>query len=114
VPSDSALIEGVRAGDRRLLAKAITLLESTRADHRQRAAHLLDALLPHSGRSIRIGISGAPGAGKSTLTDLLVLKLRETGGEVGVLAVDPTSPFSGGAILGDRVRMQSHTEDPGV
>jgi LAO/AO transport system kinase len=71
-------------------------------------------LHPRTGNAWSIGITGAPGAGKSTLTDLLVLKLRETGREVGVLAVDPTSPFSGGAILGDRVRMQSHTEDPGV
>jgi LAO/AO transport system kinase len=69
---------------------------------------------PRTGNAWSIGITGAPGAGKSTLTDQLVGQLRATGGEVGVLAVDPTSPFSGGAILGDRVRMQSHTNDPGV
>jgi LAO/AO transport system kinase len=71
-------------------------------------------LHPRTGNAWSIGITGAPGAGKSTLTDQLVARLRATGEEVGVLAVDPTSPFSGGAILGDRVRMQSHTTDPGV
>ncbi len=106
MPSDSALIDGVRAGDRRLLAKAITLLESTRADHRQRAAQLIEALLPHSGRSIRIGISGAPGAGKSTFIEALGLAIIAGGQRVAVLAVDPSSAVSGGSILGDKTRME--------
>lgn len=108
MPSDAdrALIEGVLGGDRRLLAKAITLLESTRADHRQRAAHLLEALLPRAGRSIRVGISGAPGVGKSTFVEALGLAVIEAGHRVAVLAVDPSSAVSGGSILGDKTRME--------
>jgi LAO/AO transport system kinase len=91
---------------RRALAKAITLLESTRADHRARADELLNALLPHSGRSFRLGISGVPGVGKSTFIEALGLFLIERGHRVAVLAVDPSSSVSGGSILGDKTRME--------
>jgi LAO/AO transport system kinase len=104
------LVERALAGDRRSIAKLISLVE--RGGDGARA--VIEMVHPRTGNAWSIGITGAPGAGKSTLTDQLVGKLRATGGEVGVLAVDPTSPFSGGAILGDRVRMQSHTTDPGV
>jgi LAO/AO transport system kinase len=106
----AALVEAALNGDRRSIAKVLSLVEAG-GDGARTAISLLH---PRTGNAWSIGITGAPGAGKSTLTDQLVLQLRATGGEVGVLAVDPTSPFSGGAILGDRVRMQSHTEDPGV
>jgi LAO/AO transport system kinase len=105
-----ALIERALEGDRRSIAKVLSLVE--RGGEGARVA--IQMLHPRTGNAWSIGITGAPGAGKSTLTDELVGRLRATGGEVGVLAVDPTSPFSGGAILGDRVRMQSHTTDPGV
>jgi len=108
--STAALIERALAGDRRSIAKVLSLVEKGGAS--ARAA--LSLLHPRTGNAWSIGITGAPGAGKSTLTDQLVGQLRSDGREVGVLAVDPTSPFSGGAILGDRVRMQSHTTDPGV
>ncbi|MFO1427700.1 MAG: methylmalonyl Co-A mutase-associated GTPase MeaB [Steroidobacteraceae bacterium] len=103
---DRALIEGVAAGDRRALAKAITLLESTRADHRAQADALLNALLPRTGRSVRLGISGVPGVGKSTFIEALGLLLCERGHKVAVLAVDPSSSLSGGSILGDKTRME--------
>ena len=102
--SDS-LAEGVLAGDRRALARAITLIESTRGDHRREAARLLEALLPRSGRSIRLGISGVPGVGKSTFIEAFGLRLIEAGHRVAVLAVDPSSQRSGGSILGDKTRM---------
>jgi len=101
-----ALVEGVVAGHRRALAKAITLLESTRADHQERAHALLDALLPKSGNSIRIGITGVPGVGKSTFIEALGLNLIERGHRVAVLAVDPSSSLTGGSILGDKTRME--------
>jgi LAO/AO transport system kinase len=91
---------------RRSLAKAITLLESTRADHRALADTLLTALLPHSGKSLRLGISGVPGVGKSTFIEALGLYLVEQGHRVAVLAVDPSSSVSGGSILGDKTRME--------
>ena len=106
---------GVRAGDilegqgllqRRAIAKAITLLESTRTDHRALADELLTALLPHSGKSMRLGISGVPGVGKSTFIEALGLYLIEKGHRVAVLAVDPSSSVSGGSILGDKTRME--------
>ena len=100
-----SLAEGVLAGDRRALARAITLIESSRADHRQEAAALLEALLPRTGRSIRLGISGVPGVGKSTFIEAFGLKLIEAGHRVAVLAVDPSSQLSGGSILGDKTRM---------
>src|ERR1700693_1273319 len=106
----AALVERALQGDRRSIAKVISLVE--RGGVGARVA--IQMLHPRTGNAWSIGITGAPGAGKSTLTDELVGRLRATGGEVGGLAVDPTSPFSGGAILGDRVRMQSHTTDPGV
>ena len=102
----SALADTVRAGDRRSLARAITLVESTRPDHREDAAALLDELLPATGGSTRVGISGAPGAGKSTFIEALGLELVEAGHEVAVLAVDPSSTRGGGSILGDKTRME--------
>ena len=78
------------------------------------AAELLHGLFPFSGRAWRVGITGAPGAGKSSLVDRLAAELRQEGKTVGIIGVDPTSPYSGGAILGDRIRMQSHASDPGI
>lgn len=100
-----ALAEGVRAGDRRALSRAITLAESRRADHRQEARALLDELLPHTGGAVRVGLSGAPGTGKSTLVEALGLHAIDAGHRVAVLAVDPSSTRSGGSILGDKTRM---------
>jgi LAO/AO transport system kinase len=94
------------AAQRRALAKAITLLESTRADHRARADALLNTVLPHSGRALRLGISGVPGVGKSTFIESLGLQLVAQGHRVAVLAVDPSSSVSGGSILGDKTRME--------
>jgi LAO/AO transport system kinase len=91
---------------RRALAKIITLLESTRMDHRQRADEVLNTLLPKTGRSFRLGISGVPGVGKSTLIETLGLYLIEKGHRVAVLAIDPSSSLSGGSILGDKTRME--------
>ena len=99
------LAERVAAGDRRALARAITLVESTRADHRVEARALLDALLPSTGGSLRLGVSGAPGAGKSTLIEALGLHAVDAGHRVAVLAVDPSSGRSGGSVLGDKTRM---------
>jgi LAO/AO transport system kinase len=99
------LAERVSAGDRRALARAITLVESTRADHRAEARQLLDALLPATGRSLRLGVSGAPGAGKSSLIEAFGLHAVEAGHAVAVLAVDPSSNRSGGSVLGDKTRM---------
>ena len=104
--ADQALMEGVRRRERRALAKAITLLESTRADHRARADALLNALLPHTGQAIRLGISGVPGVGKSTFIEALGLFLIAQGHRVAVLAIDPSSSVSGGSILGDKTRME--------
>ncbi len=101
----STLAEKVSTGDRRALAQAITLVESIRPDHRAEARALLDELLPRTGGSLRIGLSGAPGAGKSTFIEALGLHLIEAGHTVAVLAVDPSSSRSGGSILGDKTRM---------
>jgi LAO/AO transport system kinase len=106
----AALADALHAGDarvrRRALAKAITLAESTRDDHRAQADALLDALLPHTGKSFRLGISGVPGVGKSTFIETLGLFLVDQGHRVAVLAVDPSSSVSGGSILGDKTRME--------
>jgi LAO/AO transport system kinase len=96
----------VRAGDRRAVAKAITLLESTRAEDAALGQAVLEALVPDTGRSIRLGVTGPPGVGKSTLIEALGLQLVERGERVAVLAVDPSSPVSGGSILGDKTRME--------
>jgi LAO/AO transport system kinase len=104
--ADRELGEAVRRGERRALAKAITLLESTRADHRARADALLNALLPHTGEALRLGISGVPGVGKSTFIEALGVYLIAQGHRVAVLAVDPSSSVSGGSILGDKTRME--------
>jgi LAO/AO transport system kinase len=105
-----ALVERALAGDRVAIAKLLSLVEQGGDGARA----VVSRIYPHTGRAWSIGITGAPGAGKSTLTDALVSCLRAEDLEVGVLAVDPSSPFSGGAILGDRVRMQGHSTDPGV
>jgi LAO/AO transport system kinase len=106
------LADAVRAGDRRALARAITLVESTRADHRADAVALLDAILPATGAATRVGISGAPGAGKSTFIETLGMNLVNAGHRVAVLAVDPSSARSGGSILGDKTRMEQLSRRP--
>ena len=105
-PADQALADGVLRGERRAIAKAITLLESTLGEHRLRADALLNALLPATGGALRLGISGVPGVGKSTFIEALGLQLIEAGHRVAVLAVDPSSSVSGGSILGDKTRME--------
>ena len=104
------LAEAAFEGDRRALARLISVVE----DDRPGAARVLGLAYPRTGRAYRVGLTGAPGSGKSTLTDGLIGALRRAGDAVAVLAVDPTSPFSGGAVLGDRVRMQDHASDSGV
>ncbi|MBC7954258.1 MAG: methylmalonyl Co-A mutase-associated GTPase MeaB [Cytophagales bacterium] len=99
-------VEAILTADRRALAKAITLLESTRPDHRLRADALLNALLPHTGHALRLGISGVPGVGKSTFIEALGLSLIDKGHRVAVLTIDPSSSISGGSILGDKTRME--------
>jgi LAO/AO transport system kinase len=108
----SALAAGVRSGDRRALAQAITLVESTRPDHRAEAAELLDALMPDTGKALRVGISGAPGAGKSTFIEALGMYVLHRGDKLAVLAVDPSSSRSGGSILGDKTRMERLAREP--
>src|SRR5213079_2770942 len=100
-----ALAADVRAGSRRALAKAITLVESTRADHQRAAQRLLELLLPHTGHAARVGVTGVPGVGKSTFIEAFGLSLIGRGKRVAVLAVDPSSALSGGSILGDKTRM---------
>jgi LAO/AO transport system kinase len=102
--------EKIVAGDIRALARAATALENRRAE----AVPLMQELFPRTGRAMLAGITGPPGAGKSTLVDQLAKALRRQERRVGILAIDPTSPYSGGAILGDRIRMQQHHADPGV
>lgn len=104
LPTD-ALAEGILSGNRRALAKAITLVESTRPDHQEQAQRLLERILPHTGRGYRIGVSGVPGVGKSTFIETFGLHLIAQGERVAVLAVDPSSAISGGSILGDKTRM---------
>ncbi|WP_174277989.1 methylmalonyl Co-A mutase-associated GTPase MeaB [Goekera deserti] len=107
-----ALAAGVLAGDRRSVARSITLVESRRADHREQAQELLVELLPHAGGAQRVGISGVPGVGKSTFIDSLGSTLTAAGRRVAVLAVDPSSARSGGSILGDKTRMARLSVDP--
>lgn len=105
-----ALADRVLAGEVRALARAISLIE----DDAPVAGDLMRAIYPHTGRAYLVGVTGPPGAGKSTLVDKLTAETRKHGETIGVIAVDPTSPFTGGAILGDRVRMQAHSADPDV
>jgi LAO/AO transport system kinase len=105
-----SLSERVRQGDPRAGARAISLIE----DESPQGADLVRGIFAGTGRAYLIGVTGSPGAGKSTLVDRVISELRRAGKTVGVIAVDPTSPFTGGAILGDRVRMQAHVADAGV
>lgn len=109
---DAALVAGVRARQVRALAKTITLIESTRADHQARAQQIVNTLLPETGDRIRVGISGSPGVGKSTLIEALGLYLIAQGYRVAVLAVDPSSSINGGSILGDKTRMERLSMEP--
>jgi len=102
--------EQIRAGDVRAVSRAITAIE----DHDPQAEDLLQRIFPDTGKSFVIGVTGAPGTGKSTLVDRLAAHYRGQKNDVGIIAVDPTSPYTGGAILGDRIRMQSHATDPGI
>jgi LAO/AO transport system kinase len=113
--SDSLLqlVERLQAGDVRALGRAVSLVESDASGDGGSAGELLAACFPFTGRALRIGITGAPGAGKSTLVDRLARLYREAGKTVGVVAVDPSSPFTGGAILGDRIRFQGFSSDAG-
>jgi LAO/AO transport system kinase len=106
----STSIDQLRTGDVRALARAISTVENRSAG----SVELLKALFPHTGRASVIGLTGAPGAGKSTLVDQLARHYRKHEQTVGIIAVDPTSPYTGGAILGDRIRMQEHFSDPGI
>lgn len=106
----SGLLAGFRAGDRRSCARLMSVVEN----EPEAAIEVLDTLYPLMGRAYRVGITGPPGAGKSTLVEKLARELRTQGRTVGIVAVDPTSPFSGGAVLGDRIRMASLFTDPGV
>ena len=103
-------IEQLLAGNPRALARAISTIENQSLG----SSHLLKALFPHTGKARIIGLTGAPGAGKSTLVDQLTKLYRKENRTVGIIAVDPTSPYTGGAILGDRIRMQEHFSDPGI
>ncbi|WP_100836322.1 methylmalonyl Co-A mutase-associated GTPase MeaB [Kitasatospora fiedleri] len=106
----ATLVEQARQGRPRAVARLITLVENAAPELRE----VMAALAPHSGRAYTVGLTGSPGVGKSTSTSALVSAYRKLGRRVGVLAVDPSSPFSGGALLGDRVRMQEHATDPEV
>lgn len=108
----SRYLSGVLEGDRRSVAKTITLLESRRGDHVDLGRRVLELLVPHSGSALRVGISGPPGVGKSTTIEALGLQLIEQGQRVAVLAVDPSSPVSGGSILGDKTRMAELSQHP--
>jgi LAO/AO transport system kinase len=107
-------IDGVLSGDLALLARAITLVESRHPRHREMADAVLNALLPHSGKAIRVGITGVPGVGKSSFIEAFGRRLTASGHRIAVLAVDPTSSRTGGSILGDKTRMQELGRDPGA
>ncbi len=109
-PSIQSTIELLRSGDTRALARAISVVENRSSGW----SELLKSLFPHTGKARVIGLTGAPGAGKSTLVDQLAKHYRKENQTVGIIAVDPTSPYTGGAILGDRIRMQDHYSDPGI
>ncbi len=104
------MVRRIRAGEVRALSRAISTVE----DHTPESTELLKALFPYSGNAMLLGLTGSPGAGKSTLVDQVAHAYRRQGKTIGIVAVDPTSPFSGGAILGDRIRMQSHHADQGI
>lgn len=108
----NAYVEGVLAGDRRVLAKTITLVESNRTEHQALASRIVDALLPHTGRATRLGITGVPGVGKSTFTEAFGMMLVEKGHRLAVLAVDPSSTRSGGSIMADKTRMEQLSVHP--
>ncbi|MGH1363559.1 MAG: methylmalonyl Co-A mutase-associated GTPase MeaB [Calditrichia bacterium] len=110
--SVSDLISGICEGNRTLLGRAISIIESNAAKHREQAEQLLAGLIEHSGKSLRVGISGVPGAGKSTLIESLGLFLTKRGHRVAVLAVDPSSSLTGGSIMGDKTRMDRLAQDP--
>jgi LAO/AO transport system kinase len=115
MPTDTAtgldsFVERIRSGDVRALARAITAIENDSAQ----ALQVMKALFPHSGNASVIGLTGSPGAGKSTLVDQLAREYRKENKTIGIVAVDPTSPYTGGAILGDRIRMQAHHADGGI
>ena len=110
----SKMANDIREGSRNLLAKAITIIESTRDDHRILAETLLEKLLPYSGNSLRLGISGVPGVGKSTFIETLGMHLLKHGHSIAVLTVDPSSPKTGGSILGDKTRMEKLSQQPNV
>jgi LAO/AO transport system kinase len=111
-PTLDAYVAGVRSGDRAMLARAITLVESTKSEHQSRAQELLQALLPATGGALRLGVTGVPGVGKSTTIDELGMNLTARGHKVAVLAVDPTSKRTGGSILGDKTRMSRLAQEP--
>jgi LAO/AO transport system kinase len=109
-PNLQHLVTRLREGNPRALARAISIVENRTPESNE----LLKALFPYSGTALLVGLTGAPGAGKSTLVDQIAREYRKQGKTIGIVAVDPTSPFSGGAILGDRIRMQSHHADAGI
>jgi LAO/AO transport system kinase len=111
-PDPSEIAEGILRGDRALLARGITLIESNAPRHAPLAEQLLEKVLPHSGKSIRVGITGVPGVGKSTFVEALGTLLCERGHKVAVLAVDPSSGFTGGSVLGDKTRMENLSRHP--
>lgn len=112
MPDIDSLAEEILKGDRRRLARAITLAESIRADHQRAAQDLLNRLMPHTGKSVRIGISGTPGVGKSTFIEAFGKFLTGLGKKVAVLTIDPSSKRTGGSILGDKTRMEELSRDP--